>query len=233
LDFFAQHKDVDVFCLQEVWNGGEHMLTEKGGGVTMENAVPQILSGIKDALPQHGCYFRPHLFDFYGLALFVKNDVRVLEEGELYVHEEKGFVEPHDWGTHARNIQYVTLETEKGIRTIINFHGLWNGKGKTDTEARLLQSTNIVNFVATLAHPFVLVGDFNLNPETESIKKLEEFPLRNLIKEHGITSTRTSLYIKENRFADYCLVSDGIEVEDFKILPDEVSDHAPLFLEWR
>lgn len=222
-----------MFCLQEVWNGGEHMLKEIGGGVTMEDAVPQILSGIRAVLPQHICYFRPHLFDFYGLALFVKKDVQLLEEGEVYVHEKKGFVEPHDWGTHARNIQYVTLKTENGIRTVINFHGLWNGKGKTDTEARLLQSTNILNFVSTLAHPFVLVGDFNLSPDTESLQKFEDFPLRNLIKEYGITSTRTSLYVKENRFADYCLVSDGIEVADFKILPDEVSDHAPLSLEWQ
>jgi exonuclease III len=25
LDFFVAHKDVDVFCLQEIWNGGEHI----------------------------------------------------------------------------------------------------------------------------------------------------------------------------------------------------------------
>lgn len=203
------------------------------GGVVMSDAVPQLLPAISATLPQHTCYFRPHLFDFYGLALFIKKDVQILEEGELYVHKHKGFVESHDWGTHARNIQYVTVQTEAGVRTVINFHGLWNGKGKRDTEERLLQSANICTFIETLAHPFILCGDFNLHPDTESLKKLEEFPLRNLIKEYGITSTRTRLYTKEEKFADYAFASNGIEIADFRVLHDVVSDHAPLFLEWR
>ena len=55
--------------------------------------------------------------------------------------------------------------------------------------------------------------------------------MRNLIKEYGITSTRTSFYEKENKFADHAFVSSDIEVVDFKVLPDEVSDHAALYLE--
>ncbi len=64
------------------------------------------------------------------------------------------------------------------------------------------------------------------------MKKLEDFGLRNLIKEYGITSTRTSFYTKPEKFADYMLVSPGVEVKDFKVLPDEVSDHSPLYLEF-
>jgi len=78
----------------------------------------------------------------------------------------------------------------------------------------------------------VLCGDFNLLPDTESLKRLEGIGLRNLIKEYGITSTRTSFYDKPAKFADYALVSEGIEVKDFKILPDEVSDHSPMYLEF-
>ena len=208
------------------------MLTEVGGGKTMEHAVPQLLSVIIEALPDHTCYFRPHLFDFYGLAMFVKNGVKVLEEGEIFVHKERGFVLPGDWGTHARNIQYVTLETESGLRTVINFHGLWNGRGKTDTEERLVQSTNLVNFLGRLANPHILCGDFNLLPETESLKIFEKAGLRNLIQENGITSTRSHHYTKEHRFADYAFVSEGVEVQNFKVLDEPVSDHLPLYLEW-
>ena len=77
----------------------------------------------------------------------------------------------------------------------------------------------------------ILAGDFNLNPDTQSIKMIEEFSLKNLIKEFSITDTRTSFYKKENRFADYIFVSPDICVKNFKVLPDEVSDHAPLYLE--
>jgi len=233
LDFLKKHADVEVFCLQEVWNGGEHMLKETGGGVKLEGSTPQLLSEIQKVLPGHMCYFRPHLGDFYGLALFVKNSLMVHEEGEIFVYKERGYVSEQDFGNHARNIQYLTIDTANGPQTIINFHGLWNGRGKDDAEERLLQSANIVNFISTLAHPFVLVGDFNLNPETESLKTLEAFPLRNLIKEHGITSTRSHLYTKESRYADYAFVTGEVDVANFKVLDEPVSDHLPLFLEWR
>ena len=75
-------------------------------------------------------------------------------------------------------------------------------------------------------------GDFNLLPDTQSIKKLENFGLRNLVKEYNITSTRTSFYTKSEKFADYAFVSSEIAVKDFKVLPDEVSDHSPLYLEF-
>ena len=61
---------------------------------------------------------------------------------------------------------------------------------------------------------------------------LEEEGLRNLIAEHGVTSTRTTLYPRAESFADYVLVSAGVDVLEFRVLPDEVSDHAPLLLEF-
>ena len=61
---------------------------------------------------------------------------------------------------------------------------------------------------------------------------IEATGMRNLIKEYNITSTRTSFYKKPVRFADFVFVSKDIKVNDFKVLPDEVSDHAPLFLDF-
>lgn len=137
-----------------------------------------------------------------------------------------------DVGHHARNIQYVKIDTKDGPRVIINFHGLWNGKGKGDSEDRLLQSDKIIDFIKKVSNPVVLCGDFNLLPETESLKKFEEMGLRNLIKENGITSTRTSLYTKPERYADYVFTSNDIKIKKFKVLPEEVSDHSALLLDF-
>lgn len=232
LDFIRQHSDVDIFCLQEVWNGGHHMMNKSAAGVTMSNVIPELYSEVGAILSDHVGFFSSMLYDFYGLALFVKKTVPVVASGELFVYKEKGYISEQDIANHARCIQYVTLETAQGLRTVINFHGLWNGGGKGDHDDRLLQSDNIIAFVKNLSHPYVIVGDFNLLPETESLKKLEQFGLRNLIKEYGITSTRTSLYKKEHRFADYALVSEGITATNFKVLPDEVSDHSPMYLDF-
>ena len=89
----------------------------------------------------------------------------------------------------------------------------------------------IAELIKTIEGEVVICGDFNLLPDTKSIKMLEEAGLVNLIKEYRITSTRTSLYSKSEKFADYIFVSKGVSVKDFKVLSDEVSDHTPLYLE--
>ena len=78
----------------------------------------------------------------------------------------------------------------------------------------------------------MLCGDFNLAPDTQSLRMLEAAGLRNLVAEFGVTSTRTSLYRRPERFADYVFVSPGVDVSAFRVLPDEVSDHAPLMLQF-
>lgn len=228
IEFFKEHQNTDVFCLQEIFNGGQNEPEEQAEDI--ESKVYNLFSLIKEALPEHESFFRPHVKDYYGLAIFVKKSLNVIEEGERFVHQEKGYTPSGDLGFHARNIQFVTLETPKGLRTIINFHGLWNGGGKTDTEHRLNQSRKIIDFVNSLNNDFVLCGDFNLEPTTESLKMFEEFGLKNLVKDFNIISTRTKFYTKPVKFADYAFISSGVEVNDFKVLPDEVSDHSPLYI---
>lgn len=149
----------------------------------------------------------------------------------MFVYKYKGYIPEGDIGNHARNIQYVTVQTSNGPLTVVNFHGLWNGKGKTDTEDRMNQSKNILEFIKNLQGEHVLCGDFNLLPNTKSIAVLENAGLQNLIKRFGITSTRTSHYTKPDKYADYVFVTNEIKVKDFKVLPEEVSDHHALYLE--
>lgn len=76
----------------------------------------------------------------------------------------------------------------------------------------------------------ILLGDFNLNPDTQSFSLLAN-GMRNLIQEYGITSTRSSHYTKDNKLADYTLVTPGINVAQFTVPTLEVSDHLPMILE--
>lgn len=232
LGFFERHKDVDVFCLQEVLNGGEHMVGKLAAGRSIQNIDTALLSKIAEVLKDHAVYFRPSFSDFWGLAVFVKKDIHVREEGERFIYRERGYISEHDIADHARNLQYLTIETPQGPRTIIQLHAAWQANGKEDTPERLQQSEKIIQFCQTLDHPFVLCGDFNLLPTTQSIQILESVDLRNLIREYGITSTRTSFYTKPSRFADYTFISPGINLSTFQILPEEVSDHNAMYLDF-
>jgi len=236
LDFFEKYKDVDVFCLQEIWSAPyEHLEGHSAGGLAInhEQIMTRGMQEISETLPDHLSYFHPHHLDNYGLQMLVANNLDVMEDGEVFVYKHKGYVPDGDVGNHARNIQYVSLDLLGKLITIINFHGLWDekAKGKIDTENRKNQSKKIVEFVEKLSNDVILCGDFNLLPDTESIAILERAGLRNLIKEYNITSTRTSFYTKPEKHADYVFVSKGIDVKTFKVLPDEVSDHFALFLE--
>lgn len=234
LDFFERYSDVDIFCLQEVWSASYDNydgISAGGRKIDQNKVLTHGVQEISKVLSNHQVFFRPHFLENYGLAIFVKKDISVLAEGEMFVHKHEGFVPDGDIGLHARNIQYVTVNHNDIPLTVINFHGLWNGKGKTDSEERILQSKRIIDFVESLDTPVILTGDFNLLPETESISIIEGFGLRNLIKEYNIKSTRTSLYDKEEKYADYTFVSKEISVNNFSVLTDVVSDHSPLFID--
>ena len=234
LSFFEAYKNIDISCLQEIWAApyDDYEGASAGGlEINQGDVMTKGLQDISRVLDMYVPLFRPHFLDNYGLLMFVRKDLEIIEEGEVFVHMEKGYLPVGDIGKHARNIQYVTINTNKGLVTIINFHGLWNGMGKGDCEERLQQSDKILEFLQKLGHPYVLCGDFNLRPDTESIKKFEDAGLCNLISEYKISSTRTDLYTKPEKFADYIFVDREIKTIDFKVLPDQISDHAPLLVE--
>lgn len=223
LKFFKENQDVDVFCLQEVWSGALVSSIDQG-------ELPDLFSEIGDVLSSYKKVFAPADSDGdYGLAIYFKKKLFAIDDRNIIIHDKEEYFPGLKFAAPRRNLQYITLQTEDHQKlTIANFHGLWSDQGKNDSEDRLLQSEKIIEFLKNLKDPVVLGGDFNLNPGTESIKKFEDFGLRNLVVEHGVTTTRTPFCTKKDKFADYIFVSRGITVQDFKVLPDEVSDHAPL-----
>lgn len=232
LAFFKQNWDVDIFCLQEVWNGGEHTLDNVAAGQRMLKVDFQLLRDIRNVLPHHAPHFLPQYLDFFGMAMFIHKDCAVIDTHVRPIYREPGYISPDDIADHGRLLQAITINIEQGPRTIMQTHGAWQPGGKKDTPERLLQSQKILEFSRELSHPSILCGDLNLSLNNESIRLLEEGGFKNLVREYNIISTRTSLYIKPERHADYIFASEGIQVQDFCVLPDEVSDHSALLLTW-
>jgi endonuclease/exonuclease/phosphatase family metal-dependent hydrolase len=236
IDFFRVNKDVDVFCLQEMWSmEKEYVYTGVVAATKFDinTIATDGVTRLENLLSEHDSYFHPHFHEHYGLHTLINKKFQVNKIQDVFVYKYKGYApdKQEDAGNCARNIQHAEIVYKNEKLNIINFHGLWNGQGKGDSEDRIKQSENIINFLKELEGKIILCGDFNLRPDTKSLQMFEEFGLRNLVKEYGITSTRTSHYKKPEKFADYIFVSDGVEVKDFKVMPDEVSDHAPLYLE--
>ncbi len=231
LEQFLNHKkrETDIFCFQEMYHQADGKLSSIEWAYNdIEHNLYEKVGHILDT---HVGYFYPHFEDFWGLAIYIKKGIELFKEGEEFVHYEPSIIEARK-GKTSKNIQYITIKHNKEKINIINFHGLWNGNGKTDSESRMAQSEKITTFLKNLEGEIILCGDFNLRPDTKSLKMIENFGFRNLIKDYNISSTRTSLYKKEERFADYMMVTKDIEVKNFEVLPDEVSDHNAMFLDF-
>lgn len=226
IDFFKKHaENTDIFCLQEVFDNGLPHLCPP-------DVKLDIFSDIKKALPEFKAHLAPSQEGGECLAILVKPDLHTTKVEDFFVFGSRNSITKNNPLELGRNVQYFTF-IRSGIEYLVaNFHGLWNGNGKTDTPDRFEQSRKIKVFLEQHTDKkCVLVGDFNLLPDTESIKMLEN-NMVNLIKEYQITSTRSTHYTKEPKFADYIFVSPGTAVNNFKVLSDEVSDHLPLMLEF-
>ncbi len=223
VDFFKQNQDVDVFCFQEVYNNAPGKVSTDDRKVCLD-----IFDRMREYLPNHRGYFRPVVSGVFGLAMFIHERVPLLHEGDIIIHENPDY--PGFGPAHSRNMQWIECMYKGEPLAILNAHCLWNGKGKGDSERRIEQSKRIQMFMSTLSIPKVLCGDFNLRPETKSMAILNK-GMSNLVSKYQVTSTRTSFYPKEERFADYILLSPKLKETHFEVMPDEVSDHSALLVE--
>jgi endonuclease/exonuclease/phosphatase family metal-dependent hydrolase len=130
-----------------------------------------------------------------------------------------------------RNLQYVSISVNNKKYLICHFHGIWYPKTKIDTDERIQQSHIIKNFLSKREEAKILCGDFNLLPTANSMKLLEA-GMRNLITEYHVPTTRNQHYEREEKQADYVLVSNDITIQQFRVLDVEVSDHLPLLMEF-
>lgn len=227
LDFLNRYKaTIDLFCFQEVFNGVEPSIVQPDG-------VPNLFSRLVEVLTEHVGYFSlAEQTDMTGQATFVRDSILVGNVADHFIYRWRNAMVDNNPATTGRSLQYVQFTSKGKPFTVANMHGLWNGQGKYDSLDRIQQSLRVRDLMDRVRGPKVLCGDFNLLPTTGSLEIIENGGLRNLVKDFEITSTRSKLYTKPEKYADYILVSPEVEVRDFKVLPDVVSDHLPLYLEF-
>lgn len=238
-EFFEKyHTETDIFCLQEVWasrkNKSERLA--KGQVVNQLQRTAKILS---DFVPVF-CPFETNVNNYdgsdpedtsFGVAVFVRSNIELTGANECFVFRDRNTMVGTDAATLGRNIQHVGLKINNTDINIFNFHGLWNGNGKSDTPERIEQSKKVKEFMDKFSGPKILAGDFNLLPDTKSHAILKE-NMVDLVEKYKVTNTRSSYYEKQIRYADYILVSPDVDVKKFEVLPDEVSDHLALSLDF-
>jgi len=173
----------------------------------------------------------------HGIAFWGRRELAIAEYTQGFIH---GAYRPDGWGAEPvpRAIQAARIHDPESGREVVfaHFHGLRDPEGKHDTPARKSQTTAILAALDKLRRPgdpVILAGDFNLLPDSEAFDRLAGAGLTELVTTRGFTDTRTALYTKPQRFADYLLVSPEVKVRAFDVPAEPVvSDHRALVLDF-
>lgn len=241
-DFIRQHsEDTDIFCFQEIYDTSSLV---KDNGIRTN-----LLLEIKNILPDFSFFYFPTIsgyndkaqkVDFnlsHGQAIFVKSGIKIISHEDFFIFkDDKNLPLKVDFSNLPTPLQYINFKKDGRDFSIFNFHGTPFPGNKLDTKRRLLEARKVKEIMEDKTGAKILAGDFNLLPQTQSIK-IYESNMRNLIKEFNIQRTRSKLspfYGNPDfqKFADYTFVSKDIKIKSFEVPKLEISDHLPMILEF-
>jgi endonuclease/exonuclease/phosphatase family metal-dependent hydrolase len=225
-DFILRHSaDTDIFCFQEVHANKSKEADSDAG------ERPEFFEEVQELLPDFTGIFAEQVIGT-GSAMFVRNNLQIenTDSNIILSAEDLSHLGTTGFVYYPRIVQSVILKDPKV--TIFNFHGV-PGNEKKDSPEREKQMSRLHEILDSHDGEKILVGDFNLRPDTNAIRGLEK-KMKNLVIEQGLQTTRTSLYEQKASmpFADYTFVTPGIIIKKFEILTDKVSDHSPMYLDF-
>ncbi|MFN3685793.1 endonuclease/exonuclease/phosphatase family protein [Salinarimonas sp.] len=241
----------DVLCLQEVVDtpaSDARWLAYRDGDLVLPQRA-NLFRELVDAFPDHVAGFFPAAEGVlwrddvavpsrFGLATLVHRSLTILSSVETFVHKEfsqDGFGEhPRPRNAHGVRLRDASRDL---VVSVTHVHGLRDPRGKADTPERAAQARRLLEASSRVSRAGdlrIVCGDFNVEPDSETLRLFEARGFVELVTQRGFDGTRTSLYRKPGRFADYLLVDDEARVETFTVVDaPEVSDHRPLLLEVR
>ncbi len=223
-------KDTDIFCFQELFFGNKAENDVGGARANIAKEFENLLSCFNTypyLAPEGSSFMWKRTLSPIGQAIFFKKDLSVIDRGGFYTRSPVT--------NHSGIFQYIEIESDTDKFTIGNLHGLWLPTGKYDTPDRIKQSELIRNFYNNRTGKKIISGDFNLQPDSESIMMLKK-DFKNLIEDFGIISTRNSLYKDAEKYkdfiSDYIFASRDINIINLKVINNLVSDHLPIMVEF-
>lgn len=208
----SQLETVDVFCLQEASGDAiEEIITALFAGPEFQIAI-----ATKDG----------YVSDGYCVYIIAKKPITLLSGLPL--------LDDGDPDTGLALAAKLQVDSEHLV--IVSVHGMPYPGDKLDSEGRLRQTRQLLEWLGDQPIPAIVCGDFNLDPATKSVQRFAAAGYRDLVKEYQIATTRNRLAWEKwpnnmQLYADYTFVSPGVTVTDFRVPAMEVSDHLPMIID--
>lgn len=180
--------------------------------------------------------------DFGGIieyGNYIKSRFKITMGMSVFVQGHFSYLTNWKWmadhpGEEPRMVQVADLQFNnlKKLR-ILNYHGIWS-KNKQGTDKTKSACKKLFQITEEVDYPSIICGDFNLFPDTESIKILNNH-FKSLVDEYNISRTRppsNELNNTKRNVVDYIFTSQEIKVVKFEVMDSDVSDHLPLYMEF-
>ncbi len=243
---FLEHNKVDIACFQEITRSTEG----KSDPELVSYETINTYSGLDEG------FFAPiwvlnrfYMNKFHGQESFdfshggdvefgnlLRTRYRIVKGQNIFLQNHFTYVTNWDnWPEEDyRGVQVVDLDLEGGKKLrVLNYHGIWS-KNKLGNEKTLKACQQIKETALAVSYPSIICGDFNLFPDTDSIK-LFNGDFENLLNTYNINTTRpktNELSSEKRNVVDYIFVSKGIKATKLEVLQSGVSDHLPLTLDF-
>lgn len=226
LQRFFENTDADVICMQEVINSEDATLhvsrlwfetsriLKANPKFKYYKYFPNWSSRIVDGTMQMGN--------------FVISKIPIVSTDSIFVNGE--YTENVVLVQQPSNNTAVNIvRLENGI-TVVNHHGFWR-KTPVGDEDTIRVFKKVGEVVEPLAKegPLVMCGDLNIIHESPAFRSLDF--LRDLTDENKLETTLSGVKFDGKVPCDHILVNDEIEVKDFGVIPEIVSDHLALYAE--
>lgn len=245
---FLSKQNLDILCLQEV---AEKIDASVNPDFASKNTIDKATKKLKHSFFGLTWMVKDfHLknfhqkenfdFDFGGFlhaGNYLKTHFRITKKSNVFV-KGNSQIKVTDWSSWPKSqikaVQVVDLElsNSKKLR-VLNYHGIWT-REKVGNDETLKACRKILDLAKEVNYATIIVGDFNLFPDTPSMRVFYK-DFISMVDKYNILTTRpksNELSNLKRNIVDYVLVSKDVKVNSFAVLDSEVSDHLPLILDF-
>lgn len=242
---FLSKQNIDILCLQEV---SEKVDPSVNPDYVSKDPIDQSTKELKYSFfgptwsikDFHQKNFHQRIsfdFEFGGFLKsgnYIKTKYKIFKKQNVFLTNK--IIKVTNWSTwpkkQSKAVQVVDLKlpNSKKLR-VLNYHVIWS-KEKIGNDQTLKACQKILELAKQVTYPVIITGDFNLFPDTSSMKVFSD-DFISLVNEYNISTTRPNhneLSHLQRNVVDYILVSKDVKINSFEVVDTNVSDHLPLVL---
>ena len=230
---YLQKNDFDILCFQEI-TGPNAKFGNINSSEDNYDELKELLDEKYTSVLQITERFTNDPNTYFANAIFYKKNFVLKNKHEVFMNKRSTpfAADSKAYEKLSRALLDIELEKNGKIFHVLTTHFAWGGT-LYEKPHQTEQGRIMLEYIKSVEEPFIFTGDFNLDPQQPTIKALGNYA-RNLVVENGITNTlNPRIHSAKHMFpkggaVDFVFVSRDIEVTQFTIVEEDISDHFAL-----